>query len=252
MDWLYPASNQWPFFDLISQFYNAIDRAVFAHREDKNILIMGGGTVDWTASTGVLDWTADIELFSPHTGFKMSIEPPAVGTFTLADGWVFYVQLTRQVGSNIVLTPQRATTMPKSDDVYLVAKRSGTQVFFRNGRAFNDGESGSIYISTSGGGAISGFSRIQATVVTNGDTWVGSGAPATAATQGGLSAGFTAAILDPGCVEVYYNNALAIYTPGGPAAADEWRWVTSGSPQPVVEIGAGSLAGDIVTVRFAN
>jgi hypothetical protein len=252
MNWPVPTGRQRPWATLFERLVGLIDGSAYARREDVNTLIMEGGDVSWSAGTGVLNWDASIVLLSPHTGFSMTIPSPTPGTFVLADGWVFYVRLTRALGSNISVDPQRAASLPLSDDVILIAQRKGTKLYFRNGRGFNDGESGAIYIATSGGGAISGFSRIQATVVTNGDTWVGSGAPATAATQGGLGAGFTSAILAPGSVDVYYNNALSHYTAGAPASVNEWRWVASGSPNPVVEIGAGSLAGDIVTVRFAN
>lgn len=250
MGWPVPEGNQRPWATLFQRLVNLIDGSSYARREDTNILIMEGGIVSWDATTGALDWDSDIVLLSPHTGFSMSITSPSAGTFILSDGWVFYVQVTRSLGSNIAVTPRRAASLPQSDDVILIAQRKGTYVYFRNGRAFSDGESGRVYIATGGSGAIGGWTRKQITVATNGDTWFGEGATASAASQGALSAGFTDPIFAPGSVNVFFNNALCHYTAGAPADINEWTWVTTGSPEPVVQIGSGSLAGDIVTVQF--
>lgn len=246
--WSYPAKGQYPFYDVFSALVRSIDSSVYARQEDNNLVLTGGGTITWTLSTGALDWTADIILVNPYTGFTLTLEPPSVGTFLLnANGWIFYAQVTRANGSNLILTPQRSTSLPKSDDAFLIAIRLDDSIWFRNGVVFHDGDSGGI--GTEPGTGIEGWTRIQSTVVTNGDTWVGVGAPATAATQGALSAGFSTAILAPGSVDVFYNNALCHFTSGAPGSVNEWRWVTTSSPAPVIEIGTGSLAGDIVTVK---
>ena len=92
--------------------------------------------------------------------------------------------------------------------------------------------------------------RRQVEIQSGGDTWIGNGATESASSQSGLSTGFPEPIINPDAVEVYYNGSLARYVTGAPTAKDEWRWVQTGTPEPVIEIGSGSMAGDIVTIRI--
>lgn len=247
MTWPYPSADQRPWFDIFERMIQLVDQSAYARIEDSSFMLMGGGTVSWDATTQLLEWSATIELITVQTGAKLQI---AAGSITLTEGQIFYVTVPRGTGGTVALTPYKGNVMPVSDDVVMVAIRRGDQVFFRNGRMLDDGESGTIYINSSTLGTISDFIRNQITVATNGDTWFGTGATASAASQGALSGGFDTAVMAPESVDVFFNNGLCHYTVNPPTSVNEWRWITSGSPQPVIQIGSGSLAGDKVTVKY--
>jgi hypothetical protein len=82
----------------------------------------------------------------------------------------------------------------------------------------------------------------------------GGGLPISSATQGGLTAGFADAIFVPDAVNVFWRNTLSHYTATVTGkSANFWRWVGSGSPTNVVQLGStgvAPLAGDIVTIQF--
>jgi len=248
----YPAEYQDPWFQIFERFVNGLDAALYAGREDRNLILLGGGTVAWDATAEELSFSLDIVITSPQTGYAMSLST-AESPITIQDGQVLYVDLSRGATGAASLTPYVGNVVPSSNNAFMLAVRRGTIVYFRNGRGFADGDSGTLYIEPSAGAPISAVVRRQVAVQTNGDTWIGDGgATDSAAAQGSLSAGFTSAILTPGGVDVFYNNVLCHYTTGAPASINEWRWVTTGSPAPAIEIGAGSLAGDIVTVKYLS
>jgi len=132
-------------------------------------------------------------------------------------------------------------------------------LIWRNGRGFGTGDSGPLYVTPGGGGGgvVTNFVRNQGLIGTNGDTWIGLSAPppggvlVSAPAQAGLAAGFSDVLLPPASIDVYYNNALCHYTAGVPASINQWTWVAGGGPPiKVVQIGAGSLVGDMVTVKY--
>jgi hypothetical protein len=249
----FPARGQEPWFDLFEAMLNQLDGILNAHREDRNVLLLGGGTLGWDATSNTLSWNAPIVLNSPHKGFRESV--PA-GSIQIAESQALYVNITRSPGSNITLTPLQAGVIPNTDDGLLLCYRYGTALWWRNGLRMEDTYSGPLYPSAgSGGGSISGFSRQTVTVATTADTWIGGGGGAdSAALQASLSGqiegpGATAPLYAPDGVDVYLNNALVRWA-SVPSGIDQWTWVTTGSPAPVIQFGGGLTAGDVVEFRF--
>ncbi len=240
MQWIYPSEDQNPWFDIFARMIAQIDQSAYARLEDSSFIIMGGGTIDWDLSTSTLTWSSAIEIIEVQTAGIFSI---AAGSLTLTEGAIFYVNVSRGTTGTIAVTARKANTLPTNDDSICIAIRRDDKIYFRNGRVFVDGYAGAIYTA-------SGFKRNQISIGTNGDTFIGTGGTPTATTQGGLSAGFSDAIMAPDSVDVFYGTALCHYTAGVPASTSEWTWVTGGSPAPVIQIGAGSTAGDIVTVKY--
>lgn len=249
----YPARGQEPWFDLFEAMLNQLDGVLYAHREDRNILILGGGTLGWDATSNTLTWNAPIVLNNPHKGFQESVPS---GSIEIAAGQALYVNLTRNPGSNITLTARRAEVIPNGDDGLLLCYRYGTSLWWRNGLRMEDTYSGPLYPSAGGGGgAISGFSRQTVTVATTLDAWIGGGGGADSANaQGSLAGpiegpGSTSPLFAPDGVDVYLNNILVRWA-SSPSGINEWKWVTSGSPAPVIQFGAGLTAGDVVEFKF--
>lgn len=156
MQWPYPTKDSDPWFDGFESMTGAMDASGYAAREDRNILISGGGMVSFTASTGLLAWSAAIVVMSPIAGFKLTV--PA-GSVTLVDGACLYVNVTRAPLGNASLSSFVAGQVPNTDSALLLAIRNGSAVYFRNGSQVDDGDSKSLFAG-SGGGLTSGSSII--------------------------------------------------------------------------------------------
>jgi len=144
MLWPYPSKDSDPWFDGFESMTTAMDASGYASREDRSILIDGGGTVSFTASSGLVTWSAAIVFLSPIAGFKLSL---AAGSATLLDGQCLYVNLTRSPTGNVALVGSVAGTVPNTDQAMLLAIRDGSSVYFRNGCQLQDGQSKSLFSS---------------------------------------------------------------------------------------------------------
>lgn len=156
MQWPYPAENEDPWWDTFQDFIRAADSSVFAARDDRNLILMGGGTVAFNAGTGSLSWSSQIEIFSPNSGFLNLI--PA-GNIVLADGQVFRARLTRAPGANTNVSNQQAASFAEnSDNSIVLCIRRGSTIYWRNGLLVTAGTSvPSLGISPAvGGTAIAG------------------------------------------------------------------------------------------------
>lgn len=154
MQWPYPAENADPWLDDFRAFIAALDASGFASREDRNLLIMGGGTISWNGTTGVLTWTAAIEFLSPNTGFLNQI--PA-GNVTLTDGQIVRGNLARALGGNASMAVAAAGFALSNDNSIVVCIRRGTNLYWRNGLVMADGDEVVNIGSTQGGGTTNSF-----------------------------------------------------------------------------------------------
>lgn len=148
----YPSENANPWFDSFEDMTNAFDAALYASREDRNIVYSGGGTVTFNSGSGVLAWSANIDIFSPLTGFIWRV---AAGNVTLADGQCCFITLSRAPQTTGVYTLTVGTIVPSDlngDSQLLVAWRHGTIVHFRGGYSIHNGSSISIFDAEPGGG----------------------------------------------------------------------------------------------------
>lgn len=148
MRWPYPSRDQDPWFDTFESMVSAIDASGYAAREDRELVMGGGGAVSFTASTGVLSWTEALDIYSTIRGNKLSL---SAGSVSLQDGELFYVDLVRSPTDNFLVTPVVAGRVPTSDTAYVIGVRVGTGVYFRFGTMISDGETVNIF--GAGGGA---------------------------------------------------------------------------------------------------
>lgn len=151
MRWPYPAENQDPFFDSFESMVTAMDASSFVFRENDPILVMKGGSVSFTASSGLLSWSQAIELNSAVTGFKWSI--PA-GSVNLADGEYWYCTLAHNPITNTVITSTKGLKLPDSDpdNPYVLGVRNGDRVYFRGGKVLLDAQTLTLFATMPGGG----------------------------------------------------------------------------------------------------
>jgi hypothetical protein len=151
MGWPYPEENQDPFWDAFVAFVAAQDASVFALKEDRDLLIMAGGTVSFVASSGLLSWSQAIEMNSAVTGFKWTL--PA-GSVNLNDGDYLYVTLPHNPTTNLNVAAGSGPTLPQADidNPIVMGLRNGDRIYFRDGKVLQDGQSLTLFSTMPGGG----------------------------------------------------------------------------------------------------
>lgn len=151
LTWPYPSQNKDPWFDEFKSMVEAMDASGYASREDRHLVLMGGGTVSWSILSGVgtLTWTAPMDISASIAGFLWTI--PA-GSIQLTDGEILYVSLVRAPSQNTQVSAQKASQVPSTDGACLINIRRDSRFFFRNGDVLQDGDSLPILDTT--GGAI--------------------------------------------------------------------------------------------------
>jgi hypothetical protein len=176
----YPDPNVPQWYAQFQAMVLAIDSSLYTPREDRNIIISGGGTMGFTASTGILTWAAPINLLASVTGFQWTIP---IGQVTLQDGQLFYITVARSPQNNTTYTPVVSSitpNQPNGDDQVLIGIRIGTIVHFRDGFRLGDGQSMLVFDNTSSGGGGSGLDQLT------GDVTAGPGTGSQTATVVGI------------------------------------------------------------------
>lgn len=137
MNWPFPSENSAPWYDAFEDMVTALDASGYAAREDRNLVLVGGGNLTWVQSTSTLAWTSDIQILSTITGHVLTV---AADSLTLDDGEIAYVNVVRSPTTSSARTPQVASQIQSSDNAFLLAIRVGGNVYFRNGQRLADGE----------------------------------------------------------------------------------------------------------------
>lgn len=108
------------FVDLVNQ----VDTSLFASRDQRNVFLNGGGTVDMDAS-GLVTWQDAFQIFHGSTGFAGSIAANPTGT-TLQDGEFLYADFVR--GPSGLYTPalvKSSGAVPANDNAVILFARTG-------------------------------------------------------------------------------------------------------------------------------
>lgn len=149
--WPYPEENQDPFYDAFASLVAAQDASVFALRENKDILLMKGGTLSFTASSGLLSWSSAIELNSSVSGFKWTLP---LGSVTLNDGDYLYATLAHNPVTNVNIAAATGAKLPDTDpdNPIILGLRNGDRVYFRDGKVLQDGAALQLFQTNPGGG----------------------------------------------------------------------------------------------------
>lgn len=150
----YPSEQADPWFDQFLDMVNALDAAVYAGREDRNLLIMGGGLISWNATTQVLTWGDSIEFPAAPVGFVYRV---VAANIVVVDGAFIYFQAVRSPTNNANVVLETGTQVPGtgSEDPgnsILFGIRRGSRIYFRNGLVIQDGELLNLFEIGGGGG----------------------------------------------------------------------------------------------------
>lgn len=148
----YPVRKTREWYQTYTETLNAIDQALYAACEDRNIIITGGGNFTFNGA-GLLTWAAAIDIYSPITGFNWTI--PA-GNITIPDTQIVYVTLTRSPTQAVTLTPALAAnvSLQSRNAAFVLGIRRGSIFYARNGRTMASGDSFPLFEQSSIGGSI--------------------------------------------------------------------------------------------------
>jgi hypothetical protein len=149
MNWPYPTETQKDWYLAFEALVAAMDASAFASREDRQLILAGGGTVTWLTASSTLAWGDDLKIVSPITGFQVVIEDASV---TISDGQVLYAVLTRAPTDNVIATPVVAGQVPSTDTALILAARVGDKIYWRNGLMMVNGDSFTDIGASQGGG----------------------------------------------------------------------------------------------------
>lgn len=181
MTFPYPTENQDPFYEEFTGMVEAIDASVYASREDRHLVVTGGGLITFTVSPsgeGTLTWAQDIQVLAAITGHQWSI---TAGSITLANNHVAYINLPRAPVQSVRTTMLAQSQVANTDAGLLIGLHTNSIFYFRNGRCIHDGESfNALEISTNSSGGSSSSTRAlkdPCRVATTADVTLAGGAP---------------------------------------------------------------------------
>jgi len=145
----YPSERQEPFGDTAKANYLAEDAAMWANAENGNLTYFDGGIFNWDSTTEILWWTLPIFVSGFTTPYQAIIGGPA--SVVIQDGEVVYFQMPRLVesGNVSIASLYRSSRIflagVRMHDLRLFCYRSGTTLFFANGKSIKTGETGPLF-----------------------------------------------------------------------------------------------------------
>ena len=150
MKWVIPSENSDGWYEKFVALFGEVDASVYASREDRNLILMGGGTITWDGATSNLQWTEEMAIFSPNTGFRSIV---AAGSVKLeSDGQLVYATIVRNiVTKNPTVASAVGTKVPVSpagNDQILLCLRYDGLIYWRNGLVMQDGDSVTNFLTT--------------------------------------------------------------------------------------------------------
>lgn len=101
--------------------------------QDRSMKLINGGTWSWNSGTSTLTWSSAAQVEIP--GLADSVNNIVAASAVLADGEAAYVSVNRTgPGGNLAVTVAAIASVPMADDVFIVARRTGSDVLI--GRSF--------------------------------------------------------------------------------------------------------------------
>lgn len=132
----YPAENQDPYFTTEVNFRNQNDVTMWNNRMRTWMILMGGGTLTWTSSTGSLIWTSNFAIKNFFSGFLVEYvygPDEILREAVINEGQVLYGIFSSKITSNQQKNLFVSDTLPNADDIFVLAWRYGNNLGFHNG-----------------------------------------------------------------------------------------------------------------------
>lgn len=113
-----PNMTQW--YTLYKEALIKMDTSLFAHRENKDLISIGGGNIAYNNVTFELSWDSQIQLLRPISSLKNSINATTISNVPFES--YIYVDIKRNLKNNGGVIPigdiKVASSLPNSDFVY--------------------------------------------------------------------------------------------------------------------------------------
>lgn len=110
-------------------------------KDNLNLALVGGGDISWDAGTGILTFSAHLDIEFPQSSGRNRV---SAASFTIPAGSVLYVTLSRNPSGVAVLTPVVAAygSVPDTDSALVLASHRSidSRVYLWDGTALSDGE----------------------------------------------------------------------------------------------------------------
>ena len=165
MSYPYPSEGEQPFFTVYQAGEFARDASHYAHSENHNFVLAGGGTFSWDAGTSTLSWTDPIFILGFATNNFLTIDAQSV---VIEDGQVVFFNVLRLLKTNPTIPLEIGSRIEKSGvrlhDLMLFAARVGDTIYFPFGKSMQDGDAGTLY-----GGGLAGGGGGGITLLSEGD-----------------------------------------------------------------------------------
>lgn len=116
----------------------ALDAALYAAREDRNLFLVGGGMMSFV--TEIFAWSAVMRLISFQNAFGWTINPHSL---TVLDGQIVFAVIARgPETNNIVMLQVGYPPVPftSANNAIVICVRLGDRLYFRNGLVLIDGD----------------------------------------------------------------------------------------------------------------
>lgn len=135
--WGYPEYKEEPYFSSIQSFFGKIDLDVFYLKLVSTSLLLGGGTLGWNGSTGLLTWTSKFVIPIVTSGFVVEVAsgPDHVNkAITISSGGFAYVELPTVITANVSKYMASTTKWTGTGVPFVVAYNYGNVCYMRNGQ----------------------------------------------------------------------------------------------------------------------
>ena len=114
-------------------------------RQDRNLFLTSGGTLQWNDTTGILSWSSPLQVWAGGVPLATVNAGDTSASPLLAAGDALYVELDRDTGGG-TLTPGAADPVTSAnqstdDRVLLGVRGSDGKFYWRNGTVMSDGAS---------------------------------------------------------------------------------------------------------------
>jgi len=166
MEWPFPSENEDPWYARYRDQIRAQDASGFASREDRNLVLTGGGTLTWSTTTG-LTWDSPFLVWSPSTSFFTQL---VANTLLPTNGQIIRAEIVRAPGANRNVAAEVANIAANTNDSLVLGLRSGTNFVFRNGFIIKNGTTITAEDLFSGGGGAAGGENFSYKVVVLGNS----------------------------------------------------------------------------------
>lgn len=127
----YPDFRETNWNDSFQAFADAVDANVFAVREEQNVLVRGGGSVEMNTTTDVFSWSGDVLITSPTHAQTITLLAAAIA---INDGEFWAIKTPKGPAGSVEIASEALTSVDPSQGYKVLGYRSGDDMVLFNGK----------------------------------------------------------------------------------------------------------------------